>query len=252
MQGAAALAILALSALQPIVGRQPVGCLFAVALAGLAAWLAHGWADPRLLDAAILIGLIWAIGLIPVAGAWPIGPGLALALTALLSWRQKRLPGWRDWFRVGHLDVATWLLCGLTAVVSIAGLLVWQHIFDGTLPAGYAHAARSVPVWTAALGGLGFLIINGVIEDMIFFGVLLTAAIGNLGRTAIPLAALAFGVAHLNGVPSGVVGGVMAGCWGLILAYLRRRTGGMLATYLAHLVADATIVVSLLPLALAG
>ena len=64
--------------------------------------------------------------------------------------------------------------------------------------------------------------------------------------------ALAFGIAHFNGVPNGIVGVVMAGCWGLILAYLRHRTGGMLATYLAHLVADTTIIAVLLPLALTG
>ena len=251
-QSAAAVAILALGALQPIAGRQPVGYMLAIGLAGLTAWLAHRWSDPRLLDAAVLTGLVWVMGLIPVAGAWPIGPGLALALTASLAWRWKRLPGWRGWFRVGRLDVAAWLLCGVTGVVSIAGLLVWQHVFNGTLPADYIQAARSVPVGVAALGGLGFLIINGVVEDMIFFGVLYTATIGNLGRAAIPLAALAFGIAHFNGVPNGIVGVVMAGCWGLILAYLRHRTGGMLATYLAHLVADTTIVVTLLPMALAG
>lgn len=252
MRGGVSSVLLALGALQPNVGRQPLAFAIAIGLAGFAAWLARGWADPRLLDAAILIGLIWAIGVIPVVGVWPIGPGLALALAALLAWRQARLPGWRDWLRVGEVDTVAWLLCGLTALVSVVGLLAWQRLFSGTLPADYAYAARSVPVWAAGLGGLGFLIINGVVEDMVFFGVLLTAATSNLGRTAIPLAALAFGVAHLNGVPSGVVGAVMAGCWGLILAYLRHRTGGMLATYLAHLVADTTIIAVLLPLALTG
>lgn len=39
----------------------------------------------------------------------------------------------------------------------------------------------------------------------------------------------------------------MAGFWGLLLTTLRLRTGGMLATYLAHVCADAVIVAMLLP-----
>ena len=172
MRGGVSSVLLVLSALQPTVGRQPLVFAIAFGLAGFAAWLAHRWADPRSLDAAILIGLLWAIGVIPVVGVWPIGPGLALALAALLAWRQARLPGWRDWLRVGEVDTVAWLLCGLTALVSVVGLLAWQHLFSGTLPTDYAYAARSVPVWAAGLGGLGFLIINGVVEDMVFFGVL--------------------------------------------------------------------------------
>ncbi|MCL4722041.1 MAG: CPBP family intramembrane metalloprotease [Gammaproteobacteria bacterium] len=124
-------------------------------------------------------------------------------------------------------------------------------MFDGALPADYAQAAQAVPVWVAATGGIGFLVVNGLVEDMVFFGLLLTVASRALGRAAIPLVAVFFGIAHLGGVPSGTVGAVLAGCWGLILAFLRHRTGGMLATYLAHIVADATIIAVLLPPALA-
>ncbi len=61
------------------------------------------------------------------------------------------------------------------------------------------------------------------------------------------MTAVAFGVAHVNGVPNGLVGILLAAVWALMLSYLRLRTGGMLATYLAHVVADATIVAVLIP-----
>ncbi len=66
------------------------------------------------------------------------------------------------------------------------------------------------------------------------------------------MTALAFGLAHFNGVPSGLAGIILAATWALMLAYLRMRTGGMLATYLAHVVADATIVAVLIPPLLAA
>ena len=64
---------------------------------------------------------------------------------------------------------------------------------------------------------------------------------------AVVLQALAFGVLHLHGVPNGPVGMVMAGVWGLLLGVLRLRSRGLLAPYVTHIAADATIVVLMLP-----
>lgn len=90
-------------------------------------------------------------------------------------------------------------------------------------------------------------------EDSIFFGVLLTPLLRHFpSGLAVIMTALAFGLAHFNGVPSGLAGIILAATWALMLAYLRMRTGGMLATYLAHVVADATIVAVLIPPLLAA
>lgn len=245
----AACALLVLG-LQPLAGGVWSVAVSAALVAAVIAAIAARLSEPALLDAALVIGLVWLIGLVPSIGAWPVGAGLALLLVTLVAWRQGRLVTWRSWFRVGKLDRWTWVLCGLTAVVSVAGLLLWQHAFNGTLPPFYVAAARSVSPWAAGLGGFAFLVLNGVVEDVVFFGLLLTASTRALGRGAIPLVAFTFGAAHLNGVPNGVPGVLMASTWGLILAYLRHRTGGMLATYLAHVIADATIVITLLPAAL--
>lgn len=244
-----ACALLVLS-LQPLAGDAWPVAVSAALVAAVIVAIAARLSEPAILDAALTIGLVWLIGLVPSIGAWPVGAGLALLLVTLVAWQQDRLVTWRSWFRVGKLDRWTWMLCGLTALISVAGLLLWQHAFNGTLPPFYVAAARSVSPWVAGLGGFAFLILNGLIEDMVFFGLLLTASTRALGRGAIPLIALVFGAAHLNGVPNGAPGLLMAAGWGLVLAYLRHRTGGMLATYLAHVIADATIIITLLPAAL--
>lgn len=148
------------------------------------------------------------------------------------------------------MTVSSWALCALTGVISIVGLVWWQRFSGGRLLDLYVNAAQSMPAGIALLGGLLFLVLNGVIEDVVFFGVLLTALEGIFGRLAMPMVAVVFGAAHFFGVPTGIPGVLLAATWGCVLAFLRYRTGGMMATYGAHVIADATIVVVLLPSAI--
>ena len=114
--------------------------------------------------------------------------------------------------------------------------------------ASYRDIAASVPVWVAVLGALLFLVVNGLIEDVMFFGeALSTAEEGLLPLVAQIAVAASFGLAHFNGIPNGWIGVAMASTWGFVLARLRLQTRGMLATYVTHVCADATIVATLLP-----
>lgn len=63
------------------------------------------------------------------------------------------------------------------------------------------------------------------------------------------MTAASFGLTHLNGVPGGVVDVLTATSWGRV-GVLRLRTKGTLATYLAHVFADATIIALLIPAAI--
>lgn len=243
-----ALCLLALGAAQPIAGSSVWFAGAGVAAAALLGVWVRGDDAAETKDAAALVALMYAIGSVPGVGLWPVGPLLALLLTAAVSWRTGRLRLWRDWLRVGRIDRLAWLTVVAVAVISVVGLIAWRVFFDGELPATYRQLTESVP-WLAAVGGgLGFMIINGGVEDSIFFGILLTPLLRYFPRQwAITLIAVAFGIAHLNGVPNGLAGVILAGAWAVMLAYLRARTEGMLATYLAHIVADATIIVMLLP-----
>lgn len=241
-------ALLALGAMQPVV----VGSLpFAVMVAGVAillSWWLRSDDASEAKDAIVLVALLYIVGLVPGVGLWPIGPAIAITITAIVSWRTGRLARWREWLRVGRFDGPTWVTMGAVAAVSIVALLLWQSVFNGQLPETYRALAESVPAPVAVAGALGCAIVNGAIEDSIFFGLLLTPMLRYFPpRWAVVLTALAFGLAHFHGVPNGVVGVLLAGTWALMLGYLRTRTGGMLATYLAHVAADATIVAVLIP-----
>lgn len=203
---------------------------------------------PEVVDAALVSGGLSVFLLLPLVRVWPIAPLLALVVVGGWPARRGTLARWRTWLRWGHVDRTSVALVLGVQVVSVVALLVWTRLFDGALPEVYADAARSAGPVAASLGGLVFLVVNGLVEDSLFFGVLLSALHRTLpDGVALAVAATAFGVAHLHGIPHGAVGVVMAGAWALMLAALRLRTGGMLATYAAHVVADTTIVLMLLP-----
>lgn len=219
----------------------------------VAVWWSHRHAVGQLRDATVLVAALWLFLAIPSPILWPL-PGVAALLVAgLWAWRRGRWSQWREWLRVGRIGPFAWAMWALIVVLSVVGLLAWNHLFDGELPEAYRDLAQDVSPGAAIAGAFAFLVVNGAIEDSIWAGVLLSATERLVPSwLAIVTVAASFGLAHLNGVPSGPVGVVMAGSWGLVLALLRVRTGGMGATYLAHIVADATIVLMLLPAVLSA
>jgi membrane protease YdiL (CAAX protease family) len=240
--------LLVLAAASPLIAsRYPLLCTLALPLIGILLWRGRGMSTP-LVHATIVTALIYILAPIPAVGMWPLVGACALAITAAVAWRRGTISSWREWARVGTITRQIWIWLGVIVILTVVGLLLWMHLVGGQLPSAYAAAAQSVPAWLAGLGGFLFLIVNGVVEDAIFFGVLLTAAVGPL-RTApaVTITSVAFGLAHFGGVPDGWIGVAMASTWGFVLAMLRVRTHGMLGTYLAHVAADATIIVMLLP-----
>lgn len=115
-------------------------------------------------------------------------------------------------------------------------------MFDGELPPAYVQAAAGRPLWLLVVAGAGFSLVNAAVEEAVFRGVLQTALERVSGPgVAVVVQAVAFGLLHVVGVPTGLVGALMAGAWGLLLGVMRWRTGGLLAPYVAHVAADATI-----------
>lgn len=136
----------------------------------------------------------------------------------------------------------------LTVVVTSVALVIWQHVLDGRPPPEYIEAVADRPLALVVLAGAAFSLLNAAVEAVIFRGVLQTALQGVGGPVlAILVQAVAFGLLHVVGVPSGIVGAVMAGVWGGLLGVMRWRTHGLLAPYLAHVTADVTIFCLLLP-----
>jgi uncharacterized protein len=166
----------------------------------------------------------------PVFGRWPvIRPG-------------------RPWLTVGRFTPPVW---GLLAVViggSAVALMLWSVAADPPPPPFLAEFGSS-PVWVLVLAVVGFSAVNSVWEEALYRGILQNELTDTLGAApAIVVQAAAFGFAHLNGFPSGWVGAVMAGGWGLLLGILRHKSNGMAAPYVAHIAADTTIAVLALTL----
>lgn len=93
-----------------------------------------------------------------------------------------------------------------------------------------------------AASALGFALVNAAIEEAVWRGAIqhwLTLQFG--ARAAVVLQAVSFGAIHWAGFPSGWIGIALASIYGLILGALRLSSGGLLAPFAAHVLADLVI-----------
>jgi len=131
------------------------------------------------------------------------------------------------------------------AVIITAGASAALIMFDRLLPGEVATLARRFPafVWQWAVpAGVVFSLFNAFLEEVIYRGILHDAIDAAAGRTgAIVLTAVAFGLAHYYGFPSGSVGVVMSIVYGAAMSLLRVLSGGLLLPVLVHACADGTI-----------
>lgn len=196
----------------------------------------------------LLADLLFVAVAVRFLGLWPVPAAAAVLVAWWLAGRGVAEHRWSPWLRRGRWTRdLPWLVAG-TVVVTAGALAAWQRLFGGRLPREYVDAAAGQHWWVIVLAGVAFSLLNAAVEEVVFRGVLLSALSQVLGlRTAVVLQAVAFGVLHLHGVPSGPVGMVMAGAWGLLLGVMRLRSGGLLAPYVTHIAADATIVLLMLP-----
>lgn len=147
----------------------------------------------------------------------------------------------RSIFRRGVLTAMVWLWVACIAVASGLALVAWVKLVKPDLYsiAGMIPAVSPIGLVGAALT---FSILNALLEEVIWRGILLQwlAQVLRPG-IAILIQALSFGIAHWNGVPSGLSGVVLATGYGILLGMLALRTDGLLAAVLAHVAADLVI-----------
>jgi membrane protease YdiL (CAAX protease family) len=108
----------------------------------------------------------------------------------------------------------------------------------------FAFALPPAALVVAAPFGIVLLAMaNAAFEEVVWRGVIMQSLESAFGRGAFVcvLQAVGFGVWHFRGFPSGVVGSVLAGIFALMMGILRMRGRGMLAPFIAHVCADATI-----------
>lgn len=199
--------------------------------------LAASWLQVAIL-AAVILGFVAH----PVrAAVWPIPALIALALSALAGLLGP-LRGSVDWYRPGRVGGIEVALGSATAVVAGAALIAWFRLARPDLSDLLAVLPRLHPLLMIGFG-LGFATINAFAEEAIFRGALQGALERLLGAGVAPvlIQAALFGLAHIHGFPRGLVGVGLAATYGLVLGGIRWRSGGLLACWATHVVADLVI-----------
>lgn len=179
-------------------------------------------------------------------------PFLLTTLICLpFSWFRENF----SWFRRGEPDQVSWLLTGLTSLLSALALILWALWTDYLgIASSMLSTFRQVPFWFMLLVGIpGFALLNAFAEEVVYRGVL-QHALTKRFTNGIPLVlagqASAFAAAHYaSGFPNGKLGFLMTFVYAVMLGYLRERSNGMLAPYVAHVAADFVIGLTLLLLA---
>ena len=175
---------------------------------------------------------------------WPLNKVTPLVVYAVVVGLSHHLRKSVLWIRPGRLGLDIWLLVSLGVVLSSAALLVWTLACRPDLGPSRDNVP-AVPLWLLPLAGVAFALVNSAVEEAIFRGIFLQALDSAVGAGIISLViqAIIFGWLHYSevGFPKGLVGVAMAFVYGLFLGYLRYRSRGMLAPWLAHAGTDIAV-----------
>lgn len=194
-----------------------------------------------ILHGGLLLIMLPLPALVPALTRWPwylLAPllGYAAVVSAVPVLRRSVA-----WVQIGRFDGIT--VAGIVAVTVATSvvLVLWDQFDqpDVSNLTGQLPRWEGVPwLWTCAT----FAVVNALLEEIVWRGVFLDALASQLGvGWAVVAQAALFGWAHAQGYPSGVVGVVLAGVYGLLLGLLRQRSRGLAAPLIAHIGADATI-----------
>ena len=142
---------------------------------------------------------------------------------------------------LGRLDkvgiLGALLLTGITSLVLLA--------YHALVSPDVTTLAASLPLsafGNVAFAWMSFSIVNALLEELVFRGILFHAVAGEWGAAiAVGGTAVVFGLGHLQGYPPGPLGAVLAGVYGVVLGLLRWWTRGLALPIGCHVCADATI-----------
>ena len=251
MRGEAPIA-LALTAILTIVSLMRPGG--ATAAAGLAALVLTAIAWKRHAVAASSLGLLFVSCLVlGLAGLGPQQVVFALAF-AVYAFVISRVPWLRHdvrWLAVGTVDGHIMALVGVVVGASAGALLAWHAIARPDLADLVQRFIPEWPLWLLGPAAIAFSIANAAVEEAAYRGVLLESLerVLGVGVIALVLQAIAFGALHFQaGFPRGGVGVGLTFVYGLALGMLRRRAGGLMAPFIAHVLTDLVIVTIVLTL----
>lgn len=187
----------------------------------------------------LLVGVLALLGSLK---SWPLAPILASAVYLVVAKCVGAFGGFPSWFARGRLDFSLWPWIGASVLVSFAALVLWFVLFRPD----YSEVLRTIPRLPAALlfaGIVLFAMLNAALEEFMYRGIVMGALDATLGAGAasVTLQAAVFGILHIGGFPRGAVGIALATIYGLMMGAVRRRSGGLLAPWIAHVCTDVAI-----------
>ena len=198
-------------------------------------------ANLQALHGGLFLALLPISSVIPDLAGWPWLLLVPLAFYGIIVCLIPPLRRSVHWIKFGNLGGKVLLATAAIIVVTSLALLWYNAQFkQDVLP-----LSQMLPFWLpvpVVVAGALFSILNALMEEVIFRGILLDALASQVGsKLAVVVQALAFAVGHSQGYPPGNFGMVLAGTYGLVLGLLRLWTGGLAAPWIAHVFADATI-----------
>ena len=197
--------------------------------------------DWRPIHGLLFVVLLAAATYVPAFRFWPLLFLVPLAAYAMVV---AIVPGLRASFRPWRFGRVSKVTIGATLVIaagSCAALVAFRVLTHPDLGAfrGFLPVSALGGMWAA---GFLFAAFNALFEEIIFRGIVFDAVESQWGaRVGVVASAALFAYGHQRGYPSGLLGVMLAGIYGICLGWLRVVTGGLGLPVLAHVVADATI-----------
>jgi uncharacterized protein len=194
-----------------------------------------------LVHAGLLLALLTLPSFIRELRPWPLYLLAPLTIYALIVAIAPPLRRGLRWLRIGRLDGAVIAWTAAIILGSSAALVLWfvlarPDVGDLTEKIPHVGPMQLFPI------GITFSVANALMEEAMFRGVFQEALTAEWGPwPAVVIQGVLFGVIHIQGFPRGGEGMVMASAYGVALGWLRLRSGGMAASCIAHVCADATI-----------
>ncbi len=147
-------------------------------------------------------------------------------------------------FRWGNFGREAWLLCIGSGMLSGTALLGWFVLTRPDFSVLIRNFLPNLPLPALIFGGIGFAMVNALVEEVVYrgvvFGVLVESGLSL--AVILPLQAVAFGTIHMGGVPSGWIGVGLASLYGFLMGLIRLRSKGLLAPWAGHVLTDLVIV----------
>ncbi len=169
---------------------------------------------------------------------------VGLVVYAIVVRRTRWLHGTSTWATRGSFSVAVRVLTAGCGLLAAAAVWAWYVLQQPNIEDIVETFVPAVPLGLLVPGGLAFSMVNAAVEEGAYRGVIQHSLESTLGpgTAALVLQATAFGALHIQGFPRGWMGVGLATVFGLMMGSIKRRSGGILAPWMAHVFTDVVIV----------